>query len=209
MPSTRPSHLVDRSRPHPWHGLPVGPEPPSLVYAFIEMTVFDLLKCEVDKPTGYVRIDRTLPSSSLPPAAYGFIPQTYCAERIAALAGTKKGDGDPLDILVVSERQINRAELLAPARVLGGFQLIDRGEADDKIVAVLDSDLIWGRARALDDLPLVLVDRIEHYLRTYKQIAGKKSSLRIARRYGPAHAKRVVRAAMADYLEHYGKGTAR
>ena len=204
---THTRELVSRSRPHPWHGLPAGPKPPTIVYAFIEMTVFDVLKCEVDKPTGYVRIDRTLPSSSLPPAAYGFIPRTFCDKRVAKIAKTRKGDGDPLDIIVVSEREIARAELLAPARVLGGFQLIDRGEADDKIVAVLDSDLIWGGARSLDDLPLVLVDRIEHYLRTYKQIAGRKPTLRIAKTYGQAHALRVVRAAMADYDALYGSST--
>ena len=31
-------------RPHPWHGLEVGPSPPNLVHAYIEITPFDLVK---------------------------------------------------------------------------------------------------------------------------------------------------------------------
>jgi len=135
-------------RPHPWHGLEVGPALPDLVNAFIEITPFDLMKYEVDKVSGYLHIDRPQRSSAQHPTLYGFIPRTYCAERVRKLApGSKKGDGDPLDICVISERPIARSELIVPARVVGGLQLIDRGEADDKIVAVLEGDFVWGETR--------------------------------------------------------------
>jgi len=87
-----------RWRPHPWHGLETGPDAPRIVNAYIEITPFDHMKYEVDKVSGYLRVDRPQRTSSHPPALYGFIPQTYCGERVARLApGSDRGDGDPLD----------------------------------------------------------------------------------------------------------------
>src|SRR5919108_6110568 len=159
------------ARPHPWHGLEVGREPPVWVNAYIEITPFDLIKYEVDKNTGYLRVDRPQRTSSQPPALYGFIPRTYCGPQIAALCpGAERGDGDPLDICVISERPIARAELIVPARVVGGIQLLDRGEADDKIVAVLEGDYVWSGVSDLSDLPIILVERLQHYFSTYKLV---------------------------------------
>ncbi len=194
---------TDRSfvpwRPHPWHGLEVGDDAPRIVNAYIEITPFDLVKYEVDKATGYLRVDRPQRTSSQPPALYGFIPRTYCGDGVAALAGTERGDGDPLDICVISERPITKSEILLRARVIGGLQLIDRGEADDKIVAVLVGDYVWGSAERLEDLPRVLIERLEHYFSTYKLVPGEEAPIRIARVYEASHAHEVVRAAMADY----------
>jgi inorganic pyrophosphatase len=83
--------------------------------------------------------------------------------------------------------------------VIGGLQMIDEGEADDKIISVLDSDHVWGEARDVGDVPRVLVERLEHYFLTYKLVPGRRSPAHIARVYGRAHALRVVRAAIADY----------
>src|SRR5262245_51792055 len=112
-------------RPHPWHGLDTGREPPLRVNAYIEITPFDLIKYEVDKPSGYLKVDRPQRTSSQPPSLYGFVPRTYCGAQIAALCpGAERGDGDPLDICVLSERPIQRAEIIVPARVVGGLQLL-------------------------------------------------------------------------------------
>lgn len=192
-----------RWRPHPWHGLTQGDEAPRVVNAYIEITPFDLIKYEIDKASGYLRVDRPQRTSSQPPALYGFIPRTYCAEKIAALAGAERGDGDPLDICVLSERPIARAEVLIPARVIGGLQLLDRGEADDKIIAVLQGDYVWGDARDLADVPPVLVERLEHYFSTYKLVPGEPQRIQIARTYGVEHAAAVVEAAIDDYRAHF------
>ena len=187
-------------RPHPWHGLAVGREPPVNVNAYIEITPFDLIKYEVDKNTGYLRVDRPQRTSSQPPALYGFIPRTYCGERTAALCpGAQRGDGDPLDICVISERPIARAEVIVPARVVGGIQLLDRGEADDKIVAVLEGDYVWSHVTDLAALPTILVERLEHYFSTYKLIPGADLQITVQNVYGLYHATRVIEAAMADY----------
>jgi len=187
-------------RPHPWHGLEVGPSPPNLVHAYIEITPFDLVKYEIDKVTGYLRVDRPQRTSSQPPTLYGFIPRTYCGRRVGDLCpGVDRGDGDPLDICVVSERQITRAEVILPARVVDGLQTIDGGEADDKIVAVLENDNIWGEVTDISGLPEILVERLRHYFSTYKLIPGGAPQIVLQATYGREHAMQVVDAAIADY----------
>ncbi|MCB9727705.1 MAG: inorganic pyrophosphatase [Deltaproteobacteria bacterium] len=195
-----------RWRPHPWHGLDPGPDAPERVLAYIEITPFDLIKYEVDKITGYVRVDRPQRSSSQPPSLYGFIPRTYCGERVGALCpGADKGDADPLDICVLSERPIDRGDIVLQARVLGGLQLLDRGEADDKIIAVLEGDNVWGGASDIGDLPPVLIERLRHYFSTYKMVPGEaRAQIEVRELYDAAHARAVVEAAMADYIEVFG-----
>jgi len=193
-----------RWRPHPWHGLDAGPDPPRVVTAYVEITPFDSVKYEVDKVTGYTRVDRPQRSSAQPPTLYGFVPRTYCAERVAALSPeAARGDGDPLDVCVVSERPIDRADITLAARVVGGLQMVDHGEADDKIVAVLQGDLFWGAVEDLSDLPPTLVERLTHYFSTYKLVPGSESRASIARTYGRAHAEAVVEAARADYRDEF------
>lgn len=196
-----------RWRPHPWHGLEPGANTPRVVNAYIEITPFDLMKYEVDKASGYLRVDRPQRTSSQPPALYGFIPQTYCGKRVAQRApGSDRGDGDPLDICVISERPIARAEILLRACVVGGLRLIDRGEADDKIIAVLEGDYVWGGARELSDVPATLIERLEHYFATYKLVPGEPASIQLAGKYGYAEAAAVIEAAIADYSEAFSRG---
>jgi inorganic pyrophosphatase len=195
-----------RWRPHPWHGLTAGPKAPERVQAFIEITPFDLVKYEVDKTTGYICVDRPQRGSSHPPSLYGFIPQTYCGPRVGALSpNARGGDGDPMDICVISERMINRAEVILTARVVGGLQMVDGGEADDKIIAVLEKDYIWSDAEDITDLPPALIERLEHYFSTYKLFPGKANEISIDSVYGREHALAVVRASMEDYDHEYGK----
>lgn len=195
-----------RWRPHPWHGLEAGPEPPRIVHAYIELTPFDLIKYEVDKSTGYIRVDRPQRSSSQPPTLYGFIPRTYCGRRVASLSPkAERGDGDPMDICVFSERPINRSEVILNAKIVGGLQVIDKQEADDKIIAVLENDNVWGKAEDIDDLPQVLIERLQHYFTTYKLVPDEDVTINIERRYGHEHALSVVGAALEDYVEEYGQ----
>ncbi|MFW6115513.1 MAG: inorganic pyrophosphatase [Chloroflexota bacterium] len=195
-----------RWRPHPWHGLEVGPDPPRVVHAYIEITQFDLIKYEIDKTTGYMWVDRPQRTSSQPPTLYGFIPRTYCDRRVHELSPrADRGDGDPLDICVISERPLNRSEVILSARVVGGLQAIDGGEADDKIIAVLENDQFWSRAQDISDVPEVLVNRLQHYFSTYKMIPGGESKMLIEKIVDREYALRIVRAAMADYEEAYGK----
>jgi inorganic pyrophosphatase len=194
-----------RWRPHPWHGLNAGPDAPGIVNAYIELTPFDTVKYEVDKTTGYTKVDRPQQSSSQCPTLYGFIPRTFCGRRVAALCReVDHADGDPLDICVVSERPINRADVVLRARVLGGLSVVDDGEADDKIIAVLHGDGFWGGATGIDALPGRLVERLVHYFSTYKFEPGSDNQIVVGRQYGADHARDVIQAAAADYTEEFG-----
>lgn len=194
-----------RWRPHPWHGLEIGEHAPDVVNAYIEMTPFDAVKYEVDKATGYLLVDRPQLTSSMPPTLYGFIPKTYCGERVQRLSPSSvRGDGDPLDICVITERPINRCEVILHARVIGGVQMIDQGEADDKIIAVLHEDHFWSHVNSVEQVRKVLLDRLRHYFETYKQPAGGDADVTVNEIYGPDRAKEVIRAAQADYSEMYG-----
>ncbi|WP_340102653.1 inorganic pyrophosphatase [Rhodohalobacter sp. 8-1] len=194
-----------RWRPHPWHGLEVGVDVPNVVNAFVEITSFDTIKYEVDKKTGYMRVDRPQRSSSLPPSLYGFIPRTYCGDRVGGLSTqTNIGDGDPLDICVLSERPIDRSEVILSARVVGGLHMIDEGEADDKIISVLSNDQYYKDVNDIGDLPEIIIERLRHYFGTYKMIPGQKLDVNVERVYDKEEAFKVIQAAMEDYDDMFG-----
>jgi len=194
-----------RWRPHPWHGLEIGPNPPQIVHAYIEITPFDLVKYEVDKVTGYLRVDRPQRSSSQPPTLYGFIPRTYCGPKVGKnFTNEFAGDGDPLDICVISERPITKSEVVLNARVIGGLRMIDNEEADDKIVAILANDSYWENVNDISQLPTVLVERLRHYFGTYKLVPGKENLTYIESVYDSEKAMQVVKASMEDYEQMFG-----
>ena len=173
--------------------------------AYIEITPFDLVKYEVDKETGYTMVDRPQHTSSSPPTLYGFVPQTYCGDKVRALTpGAEMGDGDPLDICVISERPINRSDVILRVKVIGGLQILDGGEADDKIIAVLEKDTFWSHAESLNDIPQVLIQRMRHYFATYKMKTDLTSPIEIKEAYGPVHAAKVVEASLEDYQALWG-----
>ncbi len=197
----------NRWRRHPWHGLHARGEdmPEDIVQVYIEMTPDDVVKYELDKSSGFLMVDRPQRTTSSPPALYGFIPRTYCAEEVAARCEHADiADGDPLDICVYSERLITRADIVLNARIVGGIQMIDGGEADDKIVAVLDGDNIWGDVHDINDLPKIKTERLQHYFSTYKMIPGKDVDIKVDFVYGREEALKVIAAAEKDYDNHFG-----
>lgn len=196
------------NKAHPWHGVPIGENAPEEVTVFIEIVPRDTVKYEVDKETGYLKIDRPQQYSNVVPANYGFVPQTYCAEKIADLARKnsrgieiKGGDGDPLDILVLSEHHIPRGDIILKARPIGGFCLIDGGEADDKIIAVLKGDKVFEQYGDISELPKGILERFEHYFLTYKNLPDAPQRCEIAYSYGREASYEVIRAAIADYRD--------
>lgn len=192
---------------HPWHGIDIGENAPQEVTVFIEIVPRDTVKYQVDKETGYLKIDRPQQYSNVVPANYGFIPRTYCAGGIADLARSKTnvrisdGDGDPLDILVLSEHHIPRGDIILKARPIGGFCLIDNSEADDKIIAVLKGDKVFEQYTDITELPAGIRDRFEHYFLTYKSLPGGPNVCEIPYSYGREAAYEVIKAAVADYRD--------
>ena len=139
------AQLLRLLRPHPWHGVSRGEDAPRRVNAYVEIVPTDTIKYELDKATGLLKVDRPQQLSSLCPTLYGFIPQTWCGPATGALAAratgrpVERGDGDPLDLCVLTEKSVPRGDLLLTAIPVGGLRLIDRGEADE------DTDLHLAR----------------------------------------------------------------
>ncbi|MGH7926637.1 MAG: inorganic pyrophosphatase, partial [Candidatus Binatia bacterium] len=187
-------------RPHPWHGLDTGPEPPSVVNVFVEITPFDHIKYEVDKHSGYLQIDRPQYSSSRPPTVYGFIPRTLAGPKVGSLMeGASSGDDDPLDICVVSTHAITQSQILLRARAVGGIPMLDAGTADDKIIAVLMGDAVWAEVTDVSQLPSSIIDQLVHYFSTYKRMRRPDHAVLLGGVYGREQAEIVISAAMADY----------
>ncbi len=199
-----------RYKSHPWHGIEIGNEAPEIVTSFIEVIPSDTVKYEVDKATGYLKIDRPQKFSNIVPALYGFVPQTYCKDQVAAYCMEKTGrdqiigDDDPLDICVLTEREVTHGNIIVNAVPIGGFRMIDGGEADDKIIAVLHKDEVYGDWHDISDLPQTIINRLQHYFLTYKQLPGEEPKCEITHIYGRDEALEVIRRSREDYQAAYG-----
>lgn len=198
-------------RSHPWHGVPIGAQAPAKLTAYIEIVPIDTVKYELDKPTGLLKVDRPQKFSNVYPCLYGLIPQTYCGERIGAVCAARTGragivgDGDPLDICVLTEKAFSHGDMLLQAIPIGGLRMLDGSEADDKIIAVMEGDALYGGWRAMADAPTALVQRLEHYFLTYKLAPGDTHPrVEIAAVYDRDEAYEVIRASQADYDAKFG-----
>jgi len=204
-------------RAHPWHGVELGPEAPTTLTAYIEMVQTDTVKYELDKTTGLLKVDRPQRFSNVCPSLYGFLPRTLCAERVGAFCREKTGrgeivgDGDPMDVCVLTEKSIGHGDLLVQAIPIGGLRMLDASEADDKIIAVMKGDAVYGRMKDIADCPRSVVERLRHYFLTYKTVPGSEEHpVEITHVYGREEAFEVIRASQADYVAAFmGAGTLR
>jgi inorganic pyrophosphatase len=146
---------------HPWHEVSTGKNPPEYVNGVIEIPKGSRAKYEVDKESGLIKLDRVIYASMYYPLNYGFIPQTLGE------------DNDPLDIVVLT--QVSVVPLcLIPSKVIGVMQMIDRGEADEKIIAVAEQDPSVSHIDNVDDLPDHLLSELRHFFENYKTLENKK-----------------------------------
>lgn len=199
------------SKPHPWHGISVGEQAPDVIKVYIEIVPGDTMKYELDKESGYLKVDRPQRFSSICPVPYGFVPQTLCAERVGAYCMQKtgrsgiEGDNDPLDICVITERNVPHGNLILEAKPIGGFRMIDGSEADDKIIAVMKGDAIYGEAEDISDIPKQMLERLYHYFVTYKDLPGdgKERNSEITHTYDRSEAFEVIQRSMQDYRDEF------
>jgi inorganic pyrophosphatase len=196
---------------HPWHGVSPGPRAPEIVNAFVEIVPTDAVKYELDKESGHLHVDRPQRFSSMCPSLYGFIPQTFCGEQVARLSAERtgttgiQGDGDPMDICVLTEKTFAQGNFFLQAKPIGGLRMIDGEQADDKIIAVLEADLAYGHIDNINQCPKALVDRLKHYFLTYKQFPGDAPRrVEIVDVYDRAGALDVITRSIADYMQQFG-----
>lgn len=146
---------------HPWHEVSAGKNPPERVNGIIEIPRGSRAKYEIDKESGLIKLDRVIYASMYYPLNYGFIPRTLGE------------DGDPLDIVVLT--QVSVVPLcLIPSKVIGVMQMIDRGEADEKIIAVAEEDPSVSGISDVKDLPPHLISELRHFFENYKTLENKK-----------------------------------
>jgi inorganic pyrophosphatase len=195
---------------HPWHGVSIGREQPQVVNVFIEVVPDDTIKYEMDKHTGHLRVDRPQAYSNFCPSLYGLIPQTLCGPEVAALCIDRTGrinvvgDEDALDICVLSEKRVPRGDILLEALPIGGLRVIDGNEADDKIIAVLKNDAVFGLWRDVDDCPESIIERLRHYFMTYKYAPGsEEATCEVVGVYNREEAYEVIRRARIDYQARF------
>jgi len=147
------------------------------------------------------------------PTLYGFIPQTFCGREVAELCATRtgrtgiEGDKDPMDICVLSEKSFAHGGFFLHARPIGGLRMIDGHEADDKIIAVLEADLAFGRISEIRDVPQGLIDRLKHYFLSYKQLpSDQEKKVEIVDVYDRVEAQDVITRSLRDYEEEFNHG---
>lgn len=198
-----------RYKSHPWHGISIGRNAPNELIAFIEVVPTDTVKYEIDKASGYLKVDRPQKFSNVVPALYGFIPQTFCGKHVGEFCNEKTGrtdivgDGDPMDICVLTEKDLSHGDLLVDAIPIGGFRMIDGNQADDKIIAVLKNDTVYGHFANLEEMPKVVIQRLEHYFLTYKDMPGEDRKTEISHVYGKEEALSVIQMAIQDYNDKF------
>jgi len=145
---------------HPWHGVNPGNEAPASVNAVIEIPKGSHCKYELDKRSGLLKFDRAIYSSFHYPVNYGFIPQTI------------GDDGDPLDIMVISNEQIQPLCILE-AKVIGNMPMTDNGEKENKIIAVAARDPLVNQYQHIDELPEHFIRMLRNYFEQYKVLEKK------------------------------------
>jgi inorganic pyrophosphatase len=145
---------------HPWHEVAIGPQPPDILNAIIEIPRGSRAKYEIDKESGLIKLDRVIYASMYYPLNYGFIPQTMGEDK------------DPLDIVVLT--QVSVVPLcLIPCKVIGVMQMVDRGEADDKIIAVATQDASVSHINDVTELPEFFKVELKHFFENYKSLENK------------------------------------
>lgn len=173
---------------HLWHNLSSGPQVPDIIYAVIEVPKGSRNKYEYSKSAGVIKLDRVLYSSLHYPGDYGFIPQSYY------------GDGDPLDVLVMME-ETTFPGCVIEARPVGMLRLLDRGDNDDKILAVPATDPKFNDYHDLDDLPKHFPHEVEHFFVTYKQL--ERAEVQSQGWVGAKEAKEAIKFSMQHYRDTF------
>ena len=187
-------------------------EPQSCGFLLARATIDQFFEGCVDDPEvlGLLKIDRPQLYSNVCPSPYGFVPRTLCGPEVARLSEERTGrrglvgDDDPLDILVLTEKDLPHGDLLVQALPIGGLGMLDGNEVDDKIVAVMAKDAVYGGVDDVGRLPSLLIDRLKHYFLTYKQAPeDKEQACELLRVYGKAEASEVIRRSQADYATRF------
>lgn len=176
---------------HPWHEVDHDFQKENKkVNGIIEISRGSKAKYEVDKKSGLLKLDRVIFAAFTYPINYGFIPQSL------------GDDGDPLDILVLSEVSIEPL-CLVKAKVIGYMQMIDSGQGDEKIIAVADGDMSVSHINSIEELPANFKAELKHFFLHYKNLLNK--TVLVDDFLGTEAALEVIAKSIENYKTHYPK----
>ena len=172
------------SATNPWHSVSFGDKTPDYVNCIIEIPKNTRAKYELDKESGLLILDRVLYASTYYPANYGLVPRTFC------------DDGDPLDIVVLSQIAVVPMCVLS-AKVIGVMRMLDEGHADDKIIAVAEHDMSVNHYDDIKELPTHFLRELRHFFEEYKTL--EKKTVEVEDFQGAEVAKQIVQQSIVDY----------
>ncbi len=147
-----------------WHDIDQSRITAEKFWAVIEIPKGSKSKYELDKETGFLKLDRVLYTSTHYPANYGFIPLTYA------------DDNDPLDVLVLCSETIYPLSLVECCPI-GVITMTDEGEADEKIIAIPVNDPSYNQYKKLSDLPAHIFNEMAHFFTVYKTLENKETAV--------------------------------
>jgi inorganic pyrophosphatase len=175
---------------HPWHEVAIGQQPPDLLNAIIEIPRGSRAKYEIDKESGLIKLDRVIYASMYYPLNYGFIPQTLGEDK------------DPLDIVVLTQVSVVPMCMI-PCKVIGVMQMVDRGEADDKIIAVATQDASVSHINDVSELPEFFKVELKHFFENYKSLENK--IVVVDEFLGRAAAAPIIEQSIKYYKQYFKK----
>lgn len=146
-------------------------------------------KYELDKKTGFLKLDRLLYTATHYPANYGFIPRTYA------------GDKDPLDVLVLCQESIYPLTLVE-AYPIGVLKMMDENEEDEKIIAIAKKDPFLNCYKDISEIPSQISEEIIHFFEVYKQLEGKVTT--VDKMLGREEAEKIIEKSIKSYEQKFG-----
>lgn len=170
--------------------LTAGSKAPDIINVVIEIRRGERNKYELDKETGYLKLDRVNGTTLGYPTDYGYVPRTLC------------GDGDPLDALLVIDESVPH-NVVVPSRVIGVLYMVDGGEDDEKLICVPADDISKDHIRDLADLGENFKKVVEHFYSHYKDWKKDWEGAEVSfNGWGDAaEARKVVEQSIAAYKD--------
>ena len=173
-----------------WHDIDQSRITAENFWAVIEIPKGSKSKYELDKETGFLKLDRVLYTSTHYPANYGFIPLTYA------------DDNDPLDVLVLCSETIYPLSLVECCPI-GVITMTDEGEADEKIIAIPVNDPSYNQYKNIGDLPAHIFDEMAHFFTVYKTLENKETA--VDKVEDKKTACKIIQKAIDRYTRYFKK----
>lgn len=173
-----------------WHDISDDRITEDKFLSVIEISKNGKVKYELDKLSGYLRMDRVLYTSTHYPANYGFIPRTYC------------DDNDPLDVLVLCNEELVPMSI-CECKPIGVLIMTDNNEQDEKIIAVAINDPNMNVYNDISELPEHIFAEMKHFFRVYKELEGKTTV--VDEILGANEAKKIILRSKESYKKLFSK----